>query len=225
MHGCQGTAHWDAQALTAQLDTNRPYILISLNGPEAEGGSGPSCWTPTPIGDVPQVLADITSAETNFNIDRRRVIIAGYSSGGDLAWETIFTHATEFAGILADNTNPVRDNAFGPNGIGTAIAGAAWEFPGIQLSHSGDDVYHVDACNPCTSGTSPDVGVRSQINAMVTAGFNVSLTVKSGSHYNDDTPAGCQDTTPSTCTGGEYYDEVNFLMDTVVNDGWQAPAS
>jgi predicted esterase len=236
MHGCDGTAYWDAQALTDMSDSDRPYILISLNGPEGAGGSaGPSCWTPTAQGDVPQVLADITDVETQFNIDRRRVIIAGYSSGGDLAYETIFTHATEFAGILADNTNPVRDNGFGPNGIGTAIAGAAWKFPGIQLSHSEDEVYHLDRCgysgspacvdNLDPSGyTDPDVGVRPQITAMDNAGFDMTLTVRSGYHYNEGPSADCQDTA-STCTGGEAYDEVHSLLDTIATDGWEAPAS
>jgi pimeloyl-ACP methyl ester carboxylesterase len=230
MHGCDGSAESDSYALSSQFNGDRPYIVISLNGPESEGNvGGPACWDAGDQTDVSQVLADITNAETHFNIDRRRVIIAGYSSGGDLAWLTMFTHAATFAGILADNTNPVRDNAFGGNGIGAAISEAAWKFNGIQLSHSSDDVYHVDACSGnCPMGdpsgtTDPDVGVRPQITALDNAGFNVTLTVKAGNHYNADTPVNC-DYQDTPCTGGTSYDIVHSLLNTVGNDGWEAPS-
>ena len=231
MHGCNGSAESDAYSLTSQFNGDRPYILISLNGPESEGSvGGPACWDAGDQTDVGQVLADITNAETHFNIDRRRVIVAGYSSGGDLAWLTMFTHAATFAGILADNTNPVRDNAFGGNGILTAMAGAAWKFNGIQLSHASDDVYHVDACSGnCPMGdpsgtTDPDVGVRPQITALASAGFQVTLTIKPGNHYNADTPANC-DYQDTPCTGGTNYDIVNSLLSTIASDGWEAPSS
>ena len=229
MHGCYGSAESDSYALTSQFNGDRPYILISLNGPESEGSvAGPTCWDAGDQTDVGQVLADLTNAETHFNINRGRVIIAGYSSGGDLAWLTIFTHAATFAGILAANTNPVRDNAFGGNGIQAAIAGAAWKFNGIQLSHSSDDVYHVDACSgDCPTGdpsgtTDPDVGVRPQITALDSAGFNITLTVKAGNHYNADTPANC-DYQDTPCTGGTNYDIANSLLSTIATDGWEAP--
>jgi pimeloyl-ACP methyl ester carboxylesterase len=231
MHGCDGSAESDSYAMTSQFNHDRPYILISLNGPESEGSvGGPECWDAGDQTDVSKVLADITNTETHFNIDRRRVIIAGYSSGGDLAWLTMFTHAAAFAGILAANTNPVRDNAFGGNGIQTAIAGAAWKFNGIQLSHASDDVYHVDACSGnCPTGdtagtTDPDVGVRPQITALDNAGFNVTLTVKPGKHFNADTPANC-DYQDTPCTGGTNYDIVNSLLSTVASDGWEGPSS
>ena len=142
----------------------------------------------------------------------------------------MFTHAATFAGILADNTNPVRDNAFGGNGIQTAITGAAWKFNGIQLSHDSDDVYHIDACSGnCPTGdpsgsTDPDVGVRPQITALDNAGFNVTLTHKAGHHYDDDSPAGCDNYQDVPCTGGTSYDIVNSLLSTVGTDGWEAPA-
>jgi predicted esterase len=229
MHGCYGSAEADSYALTSQFNGDRPYILISLNGPESESDSGRQCWDAGDQTDVNQVLTDITNAETHFNIDRRRVIIAGYSSGGDLAWLTMFTHAKTFAGILAANTNPVRDNAFGGSGIQTAITGAAWKFNGIQLSHAQDDTYHVDACGSagepgCDSGTDPDVGVRPQVNALSAAGFNVTLTVKNGHHYDADTPADC-DYEDTPCTGGTNDDIVNSLLSTVGSDGWEAPTS
>jgi predicted esterase len=240
MHGCDGTAHWDAQDLTAQFNSDRPYILISLSGPESGGvSSGPECWDTSNQADVSKVLTDITNVEMHFNINRRRVIIAGYSSGGDLAYQTIFTHAGTFAGILAYNTNPVRDNTFGASygldAINDAIAGAAWKFPIIQVSHDHDDVYHVDRCGytgypVCPSGdpsgsTNPDQGVRPAISALQSAGFPVTFGVVAGYHYNPDMPNDCNDSTPSTCTSGDGYEIVNDLLSHITNSGWESPAS
>jgi predicted esterase len=240
MHGCEGTAHWDAQDLTAQFNSDRPYILISLSGPENGGVSpGPECWDTSNQADVSKVLTDITNVETHFNINRRRVIIAGYSSGGDLAYQTIFTHASTFAGILAYNTNPVRDNTFGAayglDAINDAIAGAAWKFPIIQVSHDHDDVYHVDRCGypgypVCPSGdpsgsTNPDQGVSPAIAALQSAGFPVTFTVVAGNHYNPDMPVNCNDSTPGTCTSGDGYEIVNDLLSHIATSGWESPAS
>jgi predicted esterase len=239
MHGCDGTAHWDAQDLTAQFDSDRPYILISLSGPEGGGVSnGPDCWDTYNQTDVSKVLTDIANVETHFNINRRRVIIAGYSSGGDLAYQTIFTHANSFAGILAYNSNPVRDNSFGAayglDAINDAIAGAAWKFPIIQVSHDHDDVYHVDRCGypgypVCPSGdpsgsTNPDPGVSPAIAALQGAGFPVTFNVVAGYHYNPDMPAGCYDSTPGTCTSGDGYEIVNDLLSHIATSGWESPA-
>ena len=240
MHGCNETAHSDAQDLTVQFDSDRPYIFISLSGPEAGTLSGqPGCWDTHDQTDVGKVLLDIANVESHFNIDPRRVIVAGYSSGGDLAYQTIFTHADSFAGILAYNTNPVQGNTFGDTyGLGAindAIAGAAWKFPIRQVSHDQDDVYHVDRCGytnypSCPTGdpagtTTPDPGVSPAIEALQSAGFPVTYTILPGHHYNPDTPTGCDSTPPSTCTGGNSYEIVNDLLSYVGSDGWEAPAS
>jgi hypothetical protein len=37
------------------------------------------------------------------------VVIGRYSSGGDLAYRIAFYHALMFAGLLAENTSPLRD--------------------------------------------------------------------------------------------------------------------
>ena len=167
------------------------------------------------------------------------MVIAGYSSGGDLAYQTIFTHANTFAGILAYNTNPVRDNIFGAtyglNAINNAIAAAAWKFPILQVSHDQDGIYHVARCGysgyetcpdtDASGSTSPDAGVSPAINALQAAGFPVTFDVLSGFHVNPDTPYNCQNTTPSMCTGGNGYEIVHDLLDKVATNGWESPAS
>ena len=54
-------------------------------------------------------MAALADFETHFNVDRRRVILGGYSSGGDLAYRTGFRHSSTFAGLLIENSSPFRD--------------------------------------------------------------------------------------------------------------------
>jgi predicted esterase len=208
MHGCGGSAEADSFYLT-NFTSDRPYIVISLNGPEGEG-DGPSCWDTGDQADVQQVLTDVASAETHFNIDPRRVIIAGYSSGGDLAYQTIFNHADTFAGILAINTDPVRDNTFN-NDIDSAIATAAWKFPIVHVMHQSDTTY-------------PPGPVQQNLAALANAGFPVTSYDPPGDHYDADAPDGCDDNTPATCTSGTYYDIAKYLTSSIATDGWEAPA-
>jgi hypothetical protein len=240
LHGCEGTAKWDDQVLSSVYDANRPYIVMSISGAENAGvdPGDPNCWDATHTRDVNKVLTDIRSIESHFNIDRRHVYIGGYSSGGDLAWQTIFTHADTFAGILAINTNPVMGNTFGVkwglNGIDHAIAGAAWKFHVVQVSHAGDDIYHVDRCGypgyeRCPSGdrsgtTNPDPGVTPAIHALQAAGFPVDYRILPGQHGDPDLPKGCEDVRPATCTRGTYADVVHYLMPHVRALNWEAPA-
>src|SRR5581483_589034 len=112
--------------------------------------------------DVPKVLAAIADVETHFNINRRRVIIAGYSSGGDLAYRTIFYNADTFAGILAINTSPFRDTGSTQT---QSLAAAAWKFNVVHIAHTSDETY-------------PLAGVTAEINAMKQAGFPVNFITR-----------------------------------------------
>ena len=105
MHGCGGEAEGDAYEISPGDD--RSYIAISIGGREDD------CWDPN--SDVPKVLSAVADVKTHLNIDPRRVIIAGYSSGGDLAYRTIFYNADLFAGILAENTSPFRGRRLPPH--------------------------------------------------------------------------------------------------------------
>ena len=57
------------------------------------------CWDVN--ADPARVMAAIADVEDKLNIDRRRVVIGGYSSGGDLSYRTAFYNAYTFSGLLA----------------------------------------------------------------------------------------------------------------------------
>jgi hypothetical protein len=214
MHGCGGDAEGDSfEMITSnklaggkpQDDDNRDFIVISIGG--TDGG----CWNPDT--DVVKVLMAIADVTTHFNIDRRHIFIAGYSSGGDLAYRTIFYNANEFAGILAVNTNPFRDTG---STEAQSMAAAAWKFNIAQVAHAEDTEYHPDACTDCLEGGGNDPGVSPAMSDLQNAGYNVQYFIKPGTHFDED------DFTGKT---GTDFDFRQFALPFIDNPAWQSPGS
>jgi predicted esterase len=162
MHGCGGNAQGD---LDTYAKSSESYIMLSLDGARTDDG----CWDVN--SDPARVLAAIADAEDRFNIDRRRLVIGGYSSGGDLAYRTAFYNADTFAGLLAENTSPFRDTG---SSAADSLAAAAWRFPIVHLAHSEDEVYGID-------------GVSREIGTLQQAGWNATLVVRPGRHSDAST--------------------------------------
>jgi predicted esterase len=213
MHGCGGYAEGDSYEITAsntlnsqgqpQTDDSRDFISISI------GGADDACWDPDT--DVEQVLMAIADVTTHFNIDRRHIFIGGYSSGGDLAYRTIFYNADEFAGILTVNTNPFRDTG---STEAQSLAAAAWKFNIAHVAHSEDEEYHVNACTDCLSGGGNDPGVTPAMNDLFAAGYTVKYTIEHGDHFDDDNfQAGT----------GTMYDWRQYVRPYIDQPGWQSP--
>jgi predicted esterase len=175
LHGCQGEARYDAYDVSTGVSTARKYIVIAPSGPEGVANA-PNCWDVN--NDVPKVMADIAQAETQFNIDRRRVIIAGYSSGGDLGYRTIFYNAKTFAGIIAVNTDPFRDTGSTEQ---QSLAAAAWKFNIVHVAHTMDEEY-------------PVAQVQPHITDLKNAGYPVDYSVLPGTHYDANTTSDIQHT-------------------------------
>jgi pimeloyl-ACP methyl ester carboxylesterase len=168
MHGCEGEAGGDIWTVDPEAggEGKQDWLTLSLAGREEPGNE---CWVPGI--DQNAVLAAIADFETHFNIDRRRVILGGYSSGGDLAYRTAFEHASLFAGVLIENSAPFRDTGLTQS---QALAAAAWKFPVVHLAHTGDETYGIEE-------------VRSEVKAMQAAGFPVTLIERPGKHYDSHT--------------------------------------
>jgi CARDB len=209
LHGCYGQAKYDVSDVSENASESRNYIAIALEGPDGGTDPLPVCWSPG--ADEAKVLTDIAQAEKRFNVNRRRVIIAGYSSGGDLAYRTIFEHANTFAGILAMNTSPYRDTG---RSLDELMAGAAWKFNIVHIAHASDDTYPPDP--------SPgDPGVTATMNQLQAAGYPVDYSVRPGHHYDADT---CPPAPPGPSCIGTTYDIQHYLVSHIDTDGWLAPA-
>jgi pimeloyl-ACP methyl ester carboxylesterase len=168
MHGCEGQAGGDIWNVDPEAggEGKQDWLTVSLAGREEPGNE---CWNPG--ADQNAVLAAIADFETHFNIDRRRVILGGYSSGGDLAYRTAWEHTTLFAGLLIENSAPFRDTGLTQS---QALAAATWKLPVVQLAHTGDETYGIEE-------------VQSEVNALAQAGFPVTLIERPGKHYDSHT--------------------------------------
>jgi hypothetical protein len=166
MHGCGGQAEGDTYTISP--GGGQSWISLSL------GGRDGACWDMG--GDGAKVLAALDDVRTHFNIDPRRVVLGGYSSGGDLAYRTAFTNAGRFAGVLAENTAPFRDTGLSQ---GAALAAASWKFNVVHLAHTEDDVY-------------PIAQVRDETDALRAAGFPVTRIELPGAHYDSRTDGDLQ---------------------------------
>jgi hypothetical protein len=185
LHGCGGKSEFDIWM--ASLGPAQSYITIAPGG--REGG----CWNAG--SDSAGVLAAIANVKTHFNINPRRVVLGGYSSGGDLAYRTAFYNASMFAGVLAEDTTPFRDT--GSTGA-ASLAAAAWKFHVVHVAHVDDNVYPIDT-------------VRAETDAMSAAGFPMQRIERAGGHWIPDTP-----------TTGTKHDLRTLLLPHL-NDGWVSP--
>ncbi len=190
-HGCGGQSEFDIFDVVSTAG-GPSYIAITVDG--REGG----CWDVN--ADTPLIRNAIADVKTHFNIDPQRVVLGGYSSGGDLSYRIAFTHSTEIAGVLAENTSPFRDTGLTAE---QALA-APFHFNIVHLAHTEDDTY-------------PIAGVRAETAAVRAAGLpgdgwaTLQLIERPGTHFDADMG-----------NTGTVYDMKTFLLPHL-GDGWRSP--
>jgi len=192
LHGCGGESSGDIYNVSPG---GAGQIWISLT----VGGREDDCWDPN--SDSPLVLAAIADIKTHFNIDPKRVVLGGYSSGGDLGYRLAFYNALDFAGMLAENTSPFLGTG---SSAAQSIAAAGWKFHVAHLAHLEDDTY-------------PIAGVRDELAQLTAAGFPVTSIEREGTHYDD--PGAVVNANP---VPGTVADLQSVLL-PFLSDGWTAP--
>jgi hypothetical protein len=168
LHGCEGESSGDIWAVDPGADQEpQDWLTLALSG--REGGPEGECWVPSV--DEAKAMTALTDFETHFNVDRRRVILGGYSSGGDLTYRTGFRHSSTFAGLLIENSSPFRDTE---STEAESLTAATTKLHIVHLAHLQDGVY-------------PIAGVRSETTAVKAAGFPLTLIERPGGHYDANT--------------------------------------
>jgi predicted esterase len=190
-HGCGGQSAGDID--TVSPGGAQSWISIAVDGREAGVQGSDGCWDPNT--DSALLLAAVANVKTHFNIDPRRVILGGYSSGGDLSYRTAFYNSAMFAGVLAENTSPFRDTGSSQS---ASLAAATFKFHVVHVAHTEDAEY-------------PIAGVESETDAMTAAGFPLTLVKRPGTHYD-----------PDTATTGTDHDLRAYLLPHL-DDGWLSP--
>jgi hypothetical protein len=159
LHGCGDNpynfATWAVSPATTRA--TQDWIAISVGG-ETGGGK---CWQQS---DAAVVLAAIDDVSRCFYVHKHQVVLAGFSSGGELAYGMGLTNASRFAGILAENTS--LSAAGNPT---TLLAGASWKLPIAHTAHTGDTVF-------------PLATVHADWTTIDAAGFPLQHRETSGTH-------------------------------------------
>ena len=171
MHGCGDTALNFATfaAVPFALRANQNYIAISIGRRDGQ------CWN-VPA-DAVLVSAAITHVRSCFYVHQHRIVLAGYSSGGMLAYNMAMTDALTYAGVLIENSG--LSQAVGGVGNVDAVLGAAGWL--INVAHTAR----------IQDASFPIAGVRVDRDKMLAHGFPLQYRELDGPH--DGTPADWSD--------------------------------
>ena len=161
LHGCgDSAAHFATWAVVpwASLDT-QPYLAVSVGG--RDGG----CWD---LGqDEAKVLEVVDDVRQMFFVHQKKVTLAGYSSGGMLAYYTGLRNAYRFAGILIENSGmPFGDQT------DAVLAAAEWKLNVAASVHIQDGNFTIGS-------------TRGDRDRLLGAGFPVQYRELDGGHDGD----------------------------------------
>lgn len=160
IHGCGDTAYNFATwgAIPNALRATHGYIGISIGGRDGQ------CWTiPQDDAIVTEAIAHVRSC---FYVHQKKIVLAGYSSGGMLAYQLGMTSAASFAGILIEHSG--LSQGVGGN-VDTVLTNAAWKINVAHTAHTEDASFAI-------------AGVRSDRDKMIAHGFPLQYREGPGDH-------------------------------------------
>jgi predicted esterase len=130
LHGCGDDAMNFATWGVSPYDTRgtQDHIAISI------GGADGRCWNAS---DDAKVLAAVDDISSCFWVHQKKIVIAGFSSGGELAYRVGLSQASRFAGILIEDSGLYAANG-NPDGL---LASAPWKVNIAHLTHTSDPVF------------------------------------------------------------------------------------
>lgn len=158
VHGCGAYAQNEAQWIDSYTENGDDYLLM-VPGLGHDG----QCWDSN--ADVQPLLNSIEDVKTHFNVDPKRVVIGGYSSGSTLAGQVAFTNAEQFAGVFALPGRPFWSN----DNRNQLMANAAWKLNVALRPHTSDEYYKISE-------------LRADKRALADAGWPVDFGEVAGTH-------------------------------------------
>ena len=161
MHGCGDNmtnfARWGVNPFATR--STQDHIGISLG---SETGNN-KCWSMG--GDDAKVLAAVQDLSKCFWIHQAKVTVAGFSSGGQLAYRVGLKNADKFAGILVEHASVYAADS-NPDGL---LASAARKIPIAHRAATSDTVF-------------PIAKVKADWTKTTNAGFPLSTSEVAGGH-------------------------------------------
>ncbi|MEO8277469.1 MAG: hypothetical protein ABI639_14745 [Thermoanaerobaculia bacterium] len=104
-------------------------------------GRDGQCWN---LSDTTLVDAAITDVRSCFYVHQKEIVLAGFSSGGGLAYKLATApisanHAATFAGVLIENSS--LSSVVGAGNVDATLNAAAWKLNIAHTARIGDDNY------------------------------------------------------------------------------------
>ena len=162
LHGCGDNAKNFASWALSPYDTRKTqeHIAISI------GGRDGACWQDA---DEASVLAAIKDISGCFWVHQQKIVMAGYSSGGMLAYRTAVKNSNKFAGLIIENSG-----FYGAGDEAALLAAATNKFPIAHIAHQSD-------------GDFPIAQVQADWTKIKNAGFPMQTSVVAGTHNGTST--------------------------------------
>ena len=157
VHGCGGTGE-EYATLIKNLVADLDYLAMTPGL-----GKDGQCWDPT--ADAAPLVAAIADLRTHFNIDPKRVVLGGYSSGSTLAGQVAFADASSYAGLVLLPGRPWWSN----EQRSESMAKADWKLNIAWRPHTGDEYYAI-------------ADLRADKRVLNDAGWPLSFNEVAGSH-------------------------------------------
>lgn len=159
LHGCGDSAAnfatWGVNPYATRA--TQQHIGISI------GGQDGNCWS---LGvDDDKVLAAVDDISKCFWVHQKKVSIAGFSSGGQLAYRVGLKQASRFASILIEDSGLYAADS-NPDAL---LANASWKIHVAHRTHTSDTVF-------------PLVKVKADWAKTVAAGFPLITSETPGGH-------------------------------------------
>lgn len=159
LHGCGDTAAnfatWGINPFATRA--SQDHIGISI------GGQDGNCWS---LGvDDDKVLAAVDDVASCFWIHRKKISIAGFSSGGGLAYRVGLQHAGRFASILIEDSGLYASD----NNPDALLANASWKVHVAHRAHTSDTVFPLEK-------------IKRDWEKTAAAGFPIVTSVTAGGH-------------------------------------------
>jgi predicted esterase len=161
LHGCGDSAAnfatWAAAPFSVR--SSQDYIAVAVGGRDGQ------CWDTNH--DATLVAATIARVSSCFYVHQERIVLGGYSSGGDLAYKLAMTDSLVYSGVLIEHSGLF--DVVGSANVDNVLAAAEWK---INIGHTAginDPVYLIS-------------NVRSDYNKMVAHGFPIHYQETSEDH-------------------------------------------
>lgn len=161
LHGCGDSAQNFATWAISPFDTRKKQEHIGIS----MGGHDGQCWPasndPATEAAVMAAIADISSC---YWVHQQKVVMAGYSSGGMVAYHIAMKSSGKFAGLIIENSG-----FYGQSDEDALLAAATNKFPIAHIAHKDD-------------GDFPLSKVQPDWTKIKNAGFPITTSVVAGTH-------------------------------------------